>query len=211
MTVDGTALVYTPNPGFFGDDGLKYRLVNTNADQVSVNSGAAVALKVEAALALQGVVSDGPIANAKVVATLGTQTFSTDADAQGRYSLPVRTSRPTDFLSLVATGVGVQSTVVLSSLVGEAAGLAAQAKDGQLSSDTSPALQVSHLTAAMTGLLAQAGPLPATDVALADAMQQLNTEDLLDAAALVSWWWTVVWPCLRAWATRKRCWPRPPR
>ena len=185
VTVDGTALVYTPNPGFFGDDTLIYQLVSTNVDKVSVKSGAAVALKVEAALTLQGVVSDGPIANAKVVATLGTQTFSTDADAQGRYSLPVKTSRPADFLSLVAAGVGSQSAVVLSSLVGEIAGLAAQAKNSQLNSDTTPALQVSHLTAAMTGLLAQAGALPATDAALAEAMQKLNTEDMLDAAALV--------------------------
>lgn len=180
VTVDGAALIYTPKTGFFGNDSLRYQLSNGSAV-----SAAAVALKVEAAVTLQGTVTDGPIANAKVVATLGPQTFSANADAQGRYSVAVKTSNPADFLSLVATGVGSQSALVLSSLVGEMSGLAALAKDGALTSDVAPALQVTHFSAAVTGLLAQAGAPPATDAALSDAMQKIYLQDVLEAATLV--------------------------
>jgi hypothetical protein len=180
VKVDGAALVYTPNTGFFGIDSLRYQLANGSAI-----SAAAVALKVEAAVTLQGAVTDGPIANAKVVATLGPQTFSANADAQGRYSVAVKTGNPADFLSVVATGVGTQSAVVLSSLVGEMSGLAALSTNGALTSDTATALQVTHVSAAVTGLLAQAGALPATDAALSDAMQKIYLQDVLEAATLV--------------------------
>lgn len=180
VTVDGAALVYTPKTGFFGVDSLRYQLANGSAV-----SAASVALRVEAAVTLQGTVIDAPIANAKVVATLGPQTFNADADSLGRYSVAVKTSNPSDFLSLMATGVGTQSAVVLSSLVGEISGLAALAVNGALTSEFAPALQVTHFSAAVTGLLAQAGALPATDQALSDAMQKICLPDVLEAATLV--------------------------
>lgn len=91
------------------------------------------------------------LANAKVVATVGEQSFSTDADAQGRYSLPIRSSRASDFVTLTATGMGVQSRVVLTSLAGEVSGLLAAVKNETVTAEDRPALMVTHLSAAQAG------------------------------------------------------------
>lgn len=180
VSLVGGALVYTPNAGHFGTDEFSYKL---GVDTAS--STATVKLVVEARFALQGVVTDGPIANAKVQARVGSQTFSADADATGQYSVPVSSSQPNDFVSLTATGVGSQSAVVLTSLVGEVAGLAAQVSAGNVTEDRAPALRVTHLSSAQAGLMAQAGALPASNAELAAAAQQLDSNAVLYAAALV--------------------------
>ena len=174
------ALVYTPDVGYFGPDEFSYRL---GVDTAS--STATVKLVVEAQFALQGVVTDGPIANARVQASVGSQTFSADADASGRYSVAVRTSQPADFITLTGTGVGAQSAVVLTSHVGEAGGLAAQVRNGTLTAENAPALMVTHLSAAQAGLMAQAGAVPRNNAELAAAAQQLDSNAVLYAAALV--------------------------
>lgn len=181
--VDG-ALVYKANAGYFGPDEFSYQL-GVDADGASASATATVRLVVEAQFALQGVVTDGPIALAKVQARVGSQTFDADADASGRYSVAVRTSRPTDFITLTGTGVGAQSAVVLTSHVGEAGGVAAQVRNGTLSAETAPALMVTHLSAAQAGLMAQAGTAPRTNAELAAAAQQLDSTAVLYAAALV--------------------------
>ena len=176
---DGT-LVYTPAPGYFGSDEFSYKLGGDSASSI-----ATVSLVVQAQFALQGVVTDGPIANARVQARVGSQTFSADADAAGRYSVPVKSSQPGDFVTISASGVGSQSAVVLTSLVGEVAGLASQVVDGKLTAEQVPALQVTHLSAAQAGLMAQRGITPAGNAELAAAAQQLDGNAVLYAAALV--------------------------
>ena len=190
ISVEGKTLVYTPKPGFFGADSLRYRLAVSAADAGNAaQSEAAVTLSVEASLTLAGVVSDGPIAGAKVVASLGDQApVSVNADALGAYSLTLKTAKPGAFLTLTAFGIGTQSQVVLSSLVGEMSGLASNAVAGKLDSATAPALRINHLSTAMTGLLSQANPdgkPPSSDMALAELAQKVGVEAMLDAAALI--------------------------
>lgn len=190
VSVAGQDLVYTPNPGFFGEDSLRYKLSVSNADMSSsAQSEAVVKLTVEANLTLAGVVRDGPIAKAKVTATLGVQPgVSVDANELGEYSLALKTSRPSDFLTLSASGVGPQSQVVLTSLAGEVAGLATSASAGKLSGAEAPALRITHLSTALAGLLAQASPdgkAPTSDKGMSEAAAKLNPDDVLDAAALI--------------------------
>ena len=173
-------LSYTPDAGYFGPDEFSYRI-----DVADASSTATVRLQVQAQFAMQGVVTDGPIALARVQARVGDQTFSADADANGRYSVAVRTSQPADFITLTATGVGAQSAVVLTSHVGDAASVAAQVRAGTLTAENAPALMVTHLSAAQAGLMAQAGVTPRTNTELAAAAQQLDSNAVLYAAALV--------------------------
>lgn len=180
VTDQNGTLVYTPEPGYFGADEFSYKLGGDSASSI-----ATVSLVVLAQFALQGVVTDGPIANAQVQARVGSQTFNADADAAGRYSVQVRSSQPGDFVTLTATGVGSQSAVVLTSLVAEVAGLASQVVDGKLTAEHVPALQVTHLSAAQAGLMAQLGLTPTSNAELAAAAQQLDSHAVLDAAALV--------------------------
>ena len=178
--ISGTTVTYTPNAGFFGQDSFSYKLsVGT------VSQSATVKLTVEAALTLQGQITDGPVPNAAVKASVGNQNFTSTADANGKYSLTVKASEPTDFVTLTATGTGAQSKVVLTSLVGEVSGLATSAKDGKLASDQRPGLDVTHLSAAQAGLIAQAGAMPKSDAELASMLQNLSPQGILDAAAMV--------------------------
>jgi len=178
-TVSGIKINYTPNAGFFGQDSFSYKLSVGTASQ-----SATVKLTVEAALTLQGQVSDSPIANAVVKADVGGESFTATADASGHYSLAIKTSAPGDFLTLTATGAGTQSQVVLTSLVGETGPLAATAKDGKLSADQSATLNISHLSTAQAGLIAQAGALPKTGDELVAALGRLTPQPIVDAAAM---------------------------
>lgn len=185
VVVQGGALVYTPKPGYFGSDSFSYRL-DVDIDGFNANSSTTVNLTVQAQMSLRGVVTDGPLAQATVVAAVGAQRFTTTTDAQGRYSLSVTTSLPSEFVTLTATGVGAQRTVVLTSLVGEVSGLAAAAAaDGAVSSNAARGLMVTHLSSAQAGLMAQAGPLPTSNATLLAASQRLDSPAVLDAAALV--------------------------
>lgn len=179
-SVEGALLVYTPNSGFFGQDSLKYRL-----SVGSSSSDAAVKIAVEASVAVKGIVSDGPIANAKVVANLGSKSVSADADALGVYSLILKSSDPKEFLSLKATGVGTQNQVVLSSLVGEMGSLSQRSPIGLVTEGQVPALRINHFSTAQTALLARRGPLPNSDLTLAEQARKLNPSDLVDGASAI--------------------------
>jgi hypothetical protein len=179
-TVDGTKVTYTPAAGFFGQDSFSYKLSVGSASQ-----SATVKLTVEASLTLQGQVTDGPIANAAVKADVGSQSFTATADANGKYSISIKSSQPGDFVTLTATGAGTQSNVVLTSLAGEVGSLASAAKDGKLASDQRAALDITHLSSAQAGLIAQAGTAPKTDAELAVALQRIGPQPTLDAAAAV--------------------------
>jgi Bacterial Ig domain len=192
VSISAGVLSYTPKTGYFGADEFQYTLAVGNA-----SSTATVKLVVEADITLQGLVTAGqttaavspsatnPFANAKVQASVGSKNFSVDADALGRYSLPIKTSSASDFVALTGTAVGAQSKLVLTSLAGEVSGLAAAAKDGKLSSDQAPALLISHVSAAQAGLMAQAGKLPGNNNELSAAAAKLNQFAAADAAALV--------------------------
>lgn len=188
VTVEGQQLVYTPKPGFFGEDGFRYRLLVQGPDSANkAQSEAAVKLTVEASLTLKGQVIDAPIANATVTATLGAQTIKVTANAQGQYSLPLKSSRPGDFLSLTAVGVGGQTAVVLNSLVGEVGGLAKLAQAGVVAAEQAPGLRVSHYATALAALLkdANGGKAPSSDAHLATLGEGIDGERLLDLATAI--------------------------
>jgi len=178
-TVEGKQIRYTPAAGYFGPDKLSYRL---RADTAS--SSADVTLAVQASLSLSGVVSDGPLAKALVKATVGSQTLSTQADEAGRYTIKLKSSNPADFISLSAQGQGSQSTVVLSALAGELGGLAANASsDGAINAQA--ALNITHISSAVAELIQQAASAPSSDAQLAQQTALLDSQALLQAAALI--------------------------
>lgn len=178
-TVSGTKVSYTPTAGFFGDDSFTYKLVVGSASQT-----ATVKLKVEATMTLQGMVTDDPISNAAVQVNVGGKVFSGTADASGNYSVTIKTSQPTDFISLIGAGVGTQSSVVLTSLVGEAGSLSTSAVNGTVSADREPSLNVTHISSVRAALATQvAASAPSTDASLATALQSVSSGATLDRAA----------------------------
>lgn len=174
-------IAYTPAPGYLGTDMLTYTV---RAGAGSATASAALSLSVTARLRIAGKVSDGPIANAFVTATVGDAVFSTTADAAGAYTLEVRSANPSDFVSLSASGIGVQSTVRLSALVGEVASLLARAPAGELSLARGFAADITHISTATAALASQANgrTVPVTETQLRDALLTLSPVRLTDIA-----------------------------
>jgi len=141
-------------------------------------------------LKLKGAVTDAPIPNAVVTATVGTQTFTTTADQDGVYSLDIEVeeSRVGDFVTLSGKGVGAQSYVEFRSIAGSFQTLAAAAgSDKTLSSEENHSTQITNVSTAEAVLLQEAnGGQPITsDSALADLGGVLDGQQVLDLAATI--------------------------
>ncbi|HEY6642514.1 hypothetical protein [Povalibacter sp.] len=141
-------------------------------------------------LKLTGKVTDEPIANAQVTATVGSQTFSATADATGAYSLDIEIEEANagDFVTLSARGVGAQSFVEFTSLAGSFQSLlSAAGSDEILSSTESFSTQITNVSTAQAVFLVQAnGGQPITsEAALSSAAVGVNAQDVLDLAAAI--------------------------
>jgi hypothetical protein len=141
-------------------------------------------------LTLKGAVTDEPIANAQVTATIGTESFSATAGADGSYSLDIEIDEANkdQFITLTAKGVGDQSFVEFTSLAGSFNALATQAgDDGTLLSSENFATQITNVSTAQAVFLKEAngGEPITTDAALQSLAGQMNAQDVLDLAAAI--------------------------
>lgn len=174
----GNDVEYTPKADFVGTDTFTY----TAKAEDGVTANGTVTLKINAALTLKGVVTDGPIANATVTAKVGTQTFTAAADAQGVYSVTVQTATPTDAVNVSATGAGAQATVKLTAALGDLASLYKQADKGVLTGTG-----ITHYSTALAALLteANANQTPATVAQVAALSRSVSTDQLVDLATAI--------------------------
>ena len=141
-------------------------------------------------LTLTGTVTDAPIANAVVTATIGDETFTVNADANGNYSLEIEIEEDaTDgFVTLSARGVGSQSYVEFTSLAGTFASLQSQAgSDETLSNTENFATQITNVSTAQAVLLQEAnGGQPVTSAELLRTLSaNLNSQEVLDLATAI--------------------------
>lgn len=141
-------------------------------------------------LTLTGTVTDAPIPGAVVTATIGSQTFTATADANGNYRLEmsIEENATGGFITLQAKGAGSQSYVEFTSLLGTFQALKTQAgSDEVLSSSENFATQITNVSTALATLLQQAnGGQPVDTQALLDTLTPtLNSEALLGLAAAI--------------------------
>ena len=139
---------------------------------------------------LSGRVIDQPIPNATVVATVADQSFSTVADGDGNYRLPITlpTAQAASTLMVVATGTGAQSTVQLVSLPGSLATVASDAgADGVLMAAENIRANVTHVSTAEAVLVMElaGGATPSGQDQLDMAKRQLDPVQLFDLAATI--------------------------
>jgi hypothetical protein len=171
---------YMPAAGFTGRDSFRYIAVGSTG-----TGSAVVTVEVGTPLTLQGRVVDSPIADAQVTASVAGYTFSTQADANGDYSLEL-VSLGAGMVSIDARGVGAQSFVRLLSVVGDIDRLADEADaDGVLTRDENNQVQVTNLSTAQARLLqaANGGAPIASDEQLIIAQESLDHTQLLQQAA----------------------------
>lgn len=141
-------------------------------------------------LTLTGKVTDAPIANAEVTATIGEETFTATADADGNYSLDIEIDEAAadGFVTLSAQGVGSQSYVGFVSLVGTFSSLLAQAGDDDTLDNTENfATQITNVSTAQAVLLQEAnGGEPVTGETLLNTLAAtLNSQEVLDLATAI--------------------------
>lgn len=139
---------------------------------------------------LTGTVTDAPIANAVVTATVGGETFTVTADANGNYTLPIEidTTAVAEFVTLTARGVGAQEYVEFTSLAGSFQVLLnAAGSDETLSSSENFATQITNVSTATAVFLKQVnnGNPITSDAALQTLSGQINAQDVLDLAAAI--------------------------
>lgn len=143
-----------------------------------------------ARLTLTGTVTDAPIANAVVTATVGDETFTANADANGVYSLEIEIDEDATagFVTLSARGVDAQSYVEFTSLAGTFASLQAQAGDDDTLSNTENfATQITNVSTAQAVLIKEAsGGSPITsDEILRTLSATLDSQEVLDLATAI--------------------------
>ena len=141
-------------------------------------------------LTLEGVVTDEPIPNAVVTATVAGHDFTTTADAEGNYSLDIEIEEAdaASFVTLHAQGVGDQAFVEFTSLAGSFQSLAAAAGDDDtLDATENFSTQITNVTTAAAALMQSAnGGNPITDdAALASFGAQVNAQEVLDLATAI--------------------------
>lgn len=138
---------------------------------------------------LKGRVYDGPIPGAVVSADVGGHLFSTVADGNGTFELPVFGVNGGNFLTLRADAVSPTGAVVeFESLAGELSRLASEAgNDGILTRAESAQVQVTNLSTA-NAVLAQAanrGAPITSDAQLRQVSEAVDVATMLNLAAIV--------------------------
>ena len=174
-------MLYTPAAGYTGSDSLQYTAKGTAGTGIGT-----VRIQVGQALVLQGKITDSPIANALVTATVGGFHFSTTADADGNYSLPI-VGLGDPMVTMAAQGTGAQSAASFLSVLGEFDRLQSEAGDSTLTRDENNQVQVTNVSTAQAYLLQVAnGGAPVTDdEQLVTAREGLANGDLLNMAAAI--------------------------
>lgn len=181
-SIVGTSIRYVPAAGFTGRDTFTYFVKKGRSAGL-----ATVTVDVGEALVLRGRVTDGPIADAGVSATVDGRTFTATADADGHYSLEI-IGTGDGMVTLAAAGTGKQSTVRFASVLGDFDRVLAEAgSDGELTRDENNQVQVTNLSTAQSLLLERAnGGQPVTDdEALVMARESLDNGELLTMAAAI--------------------------
>lgn len=181
QVIDGK-IRYVPAAGFTGRDRFTYLAKKGR------NAGTATVLvDVGEALVLRGKVTDEPIADATVQASVDGHTFVTQADADGNYSLEV-IGVDGGMVTMGAQGTGAQSAANFLSVVGDFDRLQQEAgSDGELTREENNQVQVTNLSTAQAHLLQVANDgAPITDDAqLVAARESLDNGQLLRQAAAI--------------------------
>ena len=184
-TIDGTAILYTSSDGFTGTDAFTYTVSDGEAE-----ASADVAVTVQDTVSISGKVVDSPIANATVTVTIGGETYTTTADAEGAYTLDVTFVDGTELLTIAAQGSAEnnQEYVELVSALPSLASLASAAgDDGVLERSEAAGTNVTNVTTASHTLMVEAngGEAPTDDDALSVAQEAVDPNELLEVSAVI--------------------------
>lgn len=184
-TIDGSAILYTSNDGYTGSDSFTYTITD-GEDEASAD----VAITVQQTVSVSGKIVDSPIANATVTVTIGGETYTATADAEGAYTLDITFVDGTELLTINAQGSAEnnQEYVELVSAMSSLASLAAAAgDDGVLERSEAAGTNVTNVTTASHTLMVEAngGEAPTDEEALSVAQEAIDPNELLEVSAVI--------------------------
>lgn len=161
-------------------------------DEDGLSATDTVNVTVDPAVMLKGKVTDGPIAGATVTVTVGSQTYTTTAAADGTYSINIGAVDPSAFVTITATGGSGQGNVKLVSFAGTAGALLTASGsngtlDGTVSTSDAGAVDATNLSTAEAALImaANGGNPPSTDTQLTDLQKSVDSSALLQLATVI--------------------------
>jgi|GEM_PF-6753215 len=196
--ITGNTIVYTPNSEFSGVDLLTYTL----EDSHNQTSQAEVSIDVTTSLTLSGEVrTSTALAEGEVTINVDENDFTDTLDENGHYSITIVTTNPSQFVIAVAQGSGDSESVSLDSLVGSIEKLyLLSGEDKILTNDESKNVDINSISTSRAALVrtdisqqndegiknksSQTDEL--TDALIALAEKNLDVEELLQAAAIIT-------------------------
>ena len=140
-------------------------------------------------IVISGAVVDDPIPNATVTITVGEREFSTQADSQGTYQVPVEFPEPELIALMTATGAEGQENVLFKSYVGSGEALVQQAgEDAVLDRSENFNVNITNVTTAAFALIHESlGDEETIDSQekLTQAVEALDDDKVLEVAAII--------------------------
>ncbi|BDY03035.1 hypothetical protein [Ferrimonas sp. YFM] len=139
---------------------------------------------------IEGATQGTPLANALVTATIGDDSFTTNADDSGHFSLAMEYDAgallDSDMIQLTAKGLGHQSHIELASILGSFGAIKNQAgEDLVLSTGESVRTQLSHLGTATLLWAKNSTTSLNSDASLTSAEATLSSERVWELAATI--------------------------
>ncbi|ATZ72690.1 hypothetical protein CWC33_02830 [Idiomarina sp. X4] len=185
VTIDSSAILYTSSGSYTGSDSFTYTVSDGEEEAT-----AEVNVTVQQTVSVSGKIVDSPIANATVTVTIGGETYTATADAEGAYTLDVTFVDGTELLTINAQGSAEnnQEYVELVSALSSLASLAAAAgEDGVLDRSEAAGTNVTNVTTASHTLMVEAngGEAPTDEEALSVAQEAVDPNELLEVSAVI--------------------------
>lgn len=146
VEIINNTLVYTPNKDVALKDTLEYELSDGE-----LTTTASVEITVNHTLNINGKVTDSPIANAEVTATLGNDVFTTTADNEGNYTLALTiNSMIPELVVITARGRegNSQQNVELIAIIDDTTSLLSEVDENRDLANDDNSANVTHVTTA---------------------------------------------------------------
>lgn len=185
VEIVNNTLVYTPNKDVALKDTLEYELSDGE-----LTATASVEITVNHTLNINGKVTDSPIANAEVTATLGNDVFTTTADNEGNYTLGLTiNSMIPELVVITARGSegNSQQNVELIAIIDNTTSLLSEVDENRDLANDDNSANVTHVTTASYLLTADRNDNEAV-TSMADfkkLVSELDSNELMSTAGFI--------------------------
>ncbi|MCH1930725.1 Ig-like domain-containing protein [Shewanella sp. A25] len=184
VSMSGMNITYNPDDDYAGTDSFTVTVSDGTDSTTSTMNVMAYQ-----GLTLKGKVVDEPVPGAIVTILLNGETFTTTADENGNYTIAVKTTDTTQFITVMATGDATSTSgIKLVNMLGETSSLLDSASDTRvLGENPEDATNVTNITSARYILAKEAngGEEITSDGQLTQLEKSIDATQLIEIAAVI--------------------------